>query len=425
MLRYFTLLYHHDKEKSFCSIGWLWLPLALHGMVRELWSSQTAFFLSSSVSPPTPIGLLIHAVFVCLMFLFCLFFVCQRVRYHAMQLIDGRVEHAELKYVVEPWYFLKAAKGTPGYDEFQTFVKAKEEEGICFYETVSEVPARSSLEELRLGIISARTADNPKLMDECLEIGCTSIYLEKPGAPTVVELEAMRKKAVMAGVKVFMGFNKNVSAYLIRSREFVKNAEGKCYITFLHNNAYENTERELAECFERNAEGMLKNMAIHELAILVTYYGVTVDTIEKVEADKEFSSCKTLKGPSSGKDFTDFVKLKFKIVSKDGTEISVAADRCGGDDSVAIVTNESGKELVRYTMPDDEAVANTKSLKKKYGDAMPYFFAQDPDYLKLKALVVQNCVDGSPAHGVATIDIAVDTLKVAEYLTPILQKQLL
>jgi len=345
--------------------------------------------------------------------------------YHAMQILDKRVENASLAYVVEPWYFSPAADGSPGHSDFQEFAKkTKESNNVDFFHTVAEVPAPAD-GDFRLAIISARTADNPKLLDECLKIGCKAIYLEKPGAPTVSELEAMKSKADAAGVKVFMGFNKNVSSYLTLSRDLANKTEEKCDITFLHNNNYPNTEAELAECFERNAEGMLKNMAIHELAILVTYYGVTVDTIDKVEADKEFSSCKTLKGPASGNDFTDFDKLKFKIVTKDGIEVNVAADRCGGDDSVGIVTKaDSGDELARFTMPDEATVANTDALKAKYGDAMPYFFAQDPDYLKLKQLVVQNCVDGSPAEGVADIETAVETLKVAEYLTPILTKQL-
>jgi predicted dehydrogenase len=345
--------------------------------------------------------------------------------YHAMQLLDGRVPSATLKYVVEPFYESEAGRGTPGYKEFQVFKKEQEEtNGIAFFPTVEQVPPAKG-GEFRLGIISARTADNPALLNACVHIGCKSIYLEKPGAPTVVELEQMRDTALAAGVKVFMGFNKNVSSYLTFTREFADKHDGKCDVTFLHNNNYKNTKEELAECFERNAEGMLKNMAIHELAILVTYYGVTVDTIAFVEADEEFSSCKTLKGPSSGKDFTDFDKLKFKITTKDGIEVSVAADRCGGDDSVGVVTDaSSGKELARYTMPDDEAVANTPNLQQKYGEAMPYFFAQDPDYLTLKVLVANNCVDESPAPGVATIDVAIETLKVAEYLTPILQEQL-
>jgi hypothetical protein len=74
-------------------------------------------------------------------------------------------------------------------------------------------------------------------------------------------------------------------------------------------------------------------MAIHELALLVTFYGVSTSTIEKVVADKEYSSCQTLTGPS-GKEFTDFVKLKFTIITKDGVQVSIAADRCGGDELI-------------------------------------------------------------------------------------------
>lgn len=59
-----------------------------------------------------------------------------------------------------------------------------------------------------------------------------------------------------------MGFNKNVSSYVTRTREFANKYNGNCDVTFLHDNNYQNTEAELVECFERNSEGMLKNMAI-------------------------------------------------------------------------------------------------------------------------------------------------------------------
>lgn len=342
--------------------------------------------------------------------------------YHAVQILAGRVPNAKLTHVVEPWYMSKAAEGTPGHEDFVKFQK-EHSSSIGFYTKVSEVPAPSDDKEIRLAIISARTSDNPSLFDGCLQdnMKCTAIFLEKPGAPTVAELETMRNKAKEQGVKVFMGFNKNVSSYLVKSRAFAAASDKNCDITFLHNNNYK--PEELPECFERNAEGMLKNMAIHELALLVTYYGVTVETIAEVIADKEYSSCQTLKGPSSQKDFTDFDKLKFKIVTKSGASANVAADRCGGDDSVAIVASGSD-ELARFTMPDEETVANVPKLEAAHGNAMPYFYAQDPDYLKLKQLVVANLVDGTPAEGVATIDVAVETLKVAEYLTPILQDQL-
>jgi predicted dehydrogenase len=342
--------------------------------------------------------------------------------YHAVQILDGRVPHAKLTHVVEPWYMSASAKGTPGYDDFMAWKAKQETLGIKFYEKVTDVP---KLEGIFLAIISARTPDNPKLLEGAVDIGCNAIYLEKPGAPTVQELETMKKKAAYSGVKVFMGFNKNVSSYLTKARAFANNSDKKCDVTFLHNNNYADTEEQLSECFERNSEGMLRNMLIHELAIAVSFYGVTVDAIKEVLADKGFSSCKTLKGPSSGKDFTDFDKLKFKIVTKSGGEVNVAADRCAGDNSDAIVTDaSSGAELARFSMPDEETIANAPKLKEKYGDAMPYFFAQDPDYLKLKNLVVKNCLDGTPADGVATIDDAIETLKVAEFLTPLLLDQL-
>merc|ERR1712071_661322 len=147
--------------------------------------------------------------------------------------------------------------------------------------------------------------------------------------------------AEAAGVAVLMGYNKNVCKYVRKVREFSETLPGS-HVTFVSNNAYENTPESLGECFERNAEGMLKNMAIHELALLVSFYDVTVDNIESVTADKEFSSMQTLKGPS-GKEWTDFDKIKFTIKTKTGKEVSAAADRCGGTDSYA-TASLSGEE---------------------------------------------------------------------------------
>lgn len=346
--------------------------------------------------------------------------------YHAIQMLDDErnvCPSARLKYIVDPWYMSEAGKTSPGSDDFYAWKATLEKErGIQFFATVPEVPMPAEGER-RLGIISARTADNPKLFADCLAIQCHSIYLEKPGAPTVTELQAMKDAAENAGVSVLMGFNKNVAQFSTKTMAESK-ASANSTVTFVHNNNYAKTE--LPECFERNAEGMLKNMAIHELALLVTYYGVTTDTIDKVVADKDYSSCQTLTGPSSGKEFTDFDKLKFTIHTQEGAQVSVAADRCGGDDSVGIVTDATGKEMFRYSMPDEDHVQNNiPDLEKRCPGAMPYFYVQDPDYATLKERIAKHCLDGTPAEGVATIDVAIETLKVAEYLTPLLQKQLL
>ncbi|KAG7343279.1 hypothetical protein IV203_021224 [Nitzschia inconspicua] len=340
--------------------------------------------------------------------------------YHAVQMIKGKCPSAKLCFIVEPWFMGAGAEG-PGGPEFAEFRKETEEkEGIQFFMSVADLPPVAEGKN-RLALISGRTADNPRLLTECIANGCSTIYLEKPGAPTVAELSAMRDEAKAAGATVLMGYNKNVCKYVSKAREYADANEGS-HITFVSNNAYENTPESLGECFERNSEGMLKNMAIHELALLVSFFDVAVDTIEKCEADKDFSSCQTLKGPS-GKDYTDFDKIKFTITTKSGKSVSVQADRCGGDVSWAAVDMD-GKEVFRHSMPDEDDKANVTVLQKEYPGAMPYFFSQDPDYITVKERVASFCANGTEPTGIATIDVAVETLRVAEYLTPTLQEQL-
>jgi predicted dehydrogenase len=339
--------------------------------------------------------------------------------YHAVQMLDGRCPSASLDYIIEPW-FLGPGSSSPGGPEFAEWATSvQSSHSTKFLPSVSDLPPA---DKPRVALISGRTADNPKLLGECIEKGCKCIYLEKPGAPTVKELEEMKKEAEEAGIEVLMGYNKNVCKYVRKTREFAETVPGS-HVTFVSNNAYENTPESLGECFERNAEGMLKNMAIHELALLVSFYDVTVENIESATADKEFSSMQTLPGPS-GRDFTDFDKIKFTIKTKTGKEVSVAADRCGGTDSYATVADASGKELFRYWMPDEEDKNNVEKLQAKYPTAMPYFFTQDPDYATVKERVAKHTVTGEEAEGVADIRVAVETLRVAEYLTPLLMEQL-
>jgi hypothetical protein len=122
-----------------------------------------------------------------------------------------------------------------------------------------------------VALISGRTADNPRLLGECIAKGCKCIYLEKPGAPTVKELEEMKAEAEEAGIEVLMGYNKvsliynskkrlcvqpvlmlqrcmvqlciffvlkNVCKYVRKTREFAETVPGS-HVTFVSNNAYE------------------------------------------------------------------------------------------------------------------------------------------------------------------------------------------
>mmetsp|Transcript_9661 Transcript_9661/g.19473 ORF Transcript_9661/g.19473 Transcript_9661/m.19473 type:complete len:427 (+) Transcript_9661:57-1337(+) len=339
--------------------------------------------------------------------------------YHAVQMLEGRCPSASLDYIIEPWFLGGGAEG-PGGPEFKEWADdSTGKYGTVFGTSVGDLPEPK---QPRCALISGRTADNPRLFKECIDAKCSTVILEKPGAPTVAELQLMKDQAEEAGVGVLMGYNKNVCKYVRKTREFAETIPGS-HVTFVSNNAYENTPESLGECFERNAEGMLKNMAIHELALLVSFYDVSVENIESVEADKEFSSMQTLPGPS-GKEFTDFDKIKFTIKTKTGKEVSVAADRCGGTDSYATVTDTDGEEVFRYWMPDDEDKIAVEKLQAKYPTAMPYFFTQDPDYVTVKERVAKHTVTGEEAEGVATIGVAVETLRVAEYLTPLLMEQL-
>jgi len=341
--------------------------------------------------------------------------------YHAVQMLGGECPTAKLCHIVEGWFMGGGASG-PGGPEFAAFQeKTAADHGVQFHMSLADVPAKAEGVK-RLALVSGRTADNPRLLGEAIAAGCTVIYLEKPGAPTVTELKAMKKQAADAGVTISMGYNKNVCKYVRKARDFAAATEGS-HVTFVSNNTYKNTAEDLGECFERNAEGMLKNMAIHELALLASFYDVTVDNIASVEVDKDFSSLQTLKGPS-GKDFTDFDKAKFTIKTKNGKAVSVQADRCGGDVSYAMVSGADAKELFRHSMPDDDDKANVAVLEAKYPGAMPYFFSQDPDYTTVKERVARLCLTGEEAKEVATIDIAIAALEVGEHLTPLMTKEL-
>jgi len=213
--------------------------------------------------------------------------------YHAVQMLGGECPSAKLCHIVEPWFLGPGASG-PGGPEFATF-KEKYAGEVGFHTSLADVPKVADGVK-RLALISGRTVDNPRLLTESIAAGCSVIYLEKPGAPTVAELKAMKKEAADAGVEICMGYNKNVCKYVRKAREFAAQTDGS-HVTFVSNNTYEPTAASLGECFERNAEGMLKNMAIHELALLASFYDVTVENIESVDLDKEFSSMQTLKGP--------------------------------------------------------------------------------------------------------------------------------
>ena len=106
-----------------------------------------------------------------------------------------------------------------------------EAKGVSFYSSIEDMPMATGP---TCALIAGRTADNPKLFSQCIDKGVQNIYLEKPGAPSVGALEEMKAVADSKGVKVFLGYNKNVTDYVTKAREFEAKTPGAT-TTFIHN----------------------------------------------------------------------------------------------------------------------------------------------------------------------------------------------
>ena len=81
----------------------------------------------------------------------------------------------------------------------------------------------------------------------------------------------------------------------------------------------------------------------------------------------------------------------------------------------------------RDIMPDADLVATVEARSKENPDWMPYFHLQHDDYITLKERCTAHIASGAAGdpEGIATIQVGYDTLKLAETLKPLLEKQLL
>ena len=85
-----------------------------------------------------------------------------------------------------------------------------------------------------------------------------------------------------------------------------------------------------------------------------------------------------------------------------------------------------GVEQFKSLTPDGPLQKHCDEMAAKDPEMMPYFVLQHDDYIKLKETATSHILSGAEGAppGMATIDIAVETLRVAEFLTPFLQKAL-
>ena len=81
--------------------------------------------------------------------------------------------------------------------------------------------------------------------------------------------------------------------------------------------------------------------------------------------------------------------------------------------------------MFRSRTPSASEQAAFEAKQKAHSDWMPYFLLQHDDYVTLKERVCQAVLDGGEPLGVASIDVGIEALKLAEALTPELQRELL
>jgi hypothetical protein len=91
--------------------------------------------------------------------------------YHAIQMLRGDVPSCQLAYIVEPWFLGAIGSTGPGGPEFTAWkAQVETQYGVQFLSAVSELPSLVDGRK-RLALVSGRTADNPRLLSECIKVG--------------------------------------------------------------------------------------------------------------------------------------------------------------------------------------------------------------------------------------------------------------
>merc|ERR1719401_948049 len=329
--------------------------------------------------------------------------------YHCKQLIEPGMSKVRLAHIVEP-FFMGQGKSLPAAADFCTWAASTAKADVH-----AEIPAMPKPGHTSLAIICGRTADNPKLFKQAVDHGFKHIYLEKPGAPTVAELEEMDKYSKSKGVSVCMGFNRNYSKYVSLAKDFMAHAPEGATVTLGRNDAF-NSPEALDECFERNSEGMLKNMMIHELVVLISHFGLRVANIKEIVPDKKYTCQEIRKGVA------DFSRVGFTIHMKDGQKFVLWGDRCDGEYAEAIIGADG--LMFKTVRPDPKLAAVAAEIESEEPGCMPFFYLQDGEYLGLKKQFCDHISQGKPGvpEGIATIETAIEGLKLCDLITSALMK---
>merc|ERR1719203_1361776 len=158
---------------------------------------------------------------------------------------------------------------------------------------------------------------------------------------------------------------------------------------------------------------------IHEIVVLISYFGLKVSSIKEIVCDKGYTRAENRRG------FTDLSRMACSIKTLEGREFKLWGDRCGGEYGESVVT-VSGKEAFKAVRPDAEISEVAQEIEQSEPGCMPYFYLQDGEYLSLKRQVLQHIASGMPGspEGVASIETAIEGLKLCDYITDCLMSDI-
>lgn len=311
--------------------------------------------------------------------------------------------------VVEP-FFLSEGMQAKGADLFQAYMAEHDE--LNFMLSCEGLPEVAP-DKIRVAVIAVRTSNShAAFQDAVLNLGCRAVYLEKPGASSLEELDEMIQLAEEKGVTVMVGYSRNMGTYVTRGRAHAAELEASTGVrppvTLLHSNPWK--DEDMAECFLRCQPGMLYDMACHDLAIAVGYYGLTADSYSDLTVDEDASVQTTHAG------IEDFVRLSFSLQPRAGADpISFVIDRQSG----AFNGMEVGG---RRFLSGEPPLLFENPLK----DLSPHLAVQYDYYVEAKRVFFEALLAAPLASprdtavlplGVPTMQVAREVMRLAERLT--------
>jgi dihydrodiol dehydrogenase / D-xylose 1-dehydrogenase (NADP) len=357
---------------------------------------------------------------------------------------------AEVVGVVEPFFLGQEAVGgggasaAKGAEEFRAWMAAQQQQQpqLRFAASCSDLaktlpPVAPGV--VRLAIIAVRAAESAGAFREAVEVlGCRAAYLEKPGASSVRELDAMVGLAADRGVTVLMGYSRNLGTYVPRAQAYAKELAGRAgataaadddaatddavVIKLLHSNPWR--DEELDECFARCQPGLLYDMACHDLAIAVAHYGLTADGFGDLQVDPALSLQQVRGGVQ------DFVRLAFSLRPRaaDAFRLAFVIDRQTG----AFNGMEVGEGASRRRFLSGEPPL---LFPNPLPDLSPHLACQYDYYVEAKRVLLESVAAAAPAlaadprataalpEGAPTLQVAREVLLLAEKLTKLLQQR--